>query len=196
MISFQIFESDKKIFHLNIENILLLLLLFFSFLNTFKPLLAFSKYGLILIILSGLVVLLVNIFRMKPLNGKLYGVVIFNINAIQINEKVFSINDIEKIFLRINDYEGKVLGSMRLSFYPRLSNGTNNVLRLEFKNGEKLMLFFKSDLEYEYEKLRPFISEAIRYNLMSLEEGRKILKLNDYEILKFKNELHKKELNS
>lgn len=192
MISFPLFESDKKTFHLNIENSLLLGLLFFGILNSFKYFQAIANYGLIIIMILGLIYMITNFTRIRPLNGKLEGLLTFNEDNLQVNNNTYSIEDISKIFIRINDFEGRRIGD-RLSIYPNLSNGTNNVLHLELKNGEKINVFFKSELKYDYEKLRPFIVKLMKTNLVSIDEACKILKpYTDYEIAKLQSEVNKK----
>jgi len=198
MVSFPIFERDNKTFHLNIENVLFVLLVFFGILGSSLQHTRFAyviNYAIGIIIICGFILLFANIFRIKPLYGKLNDSIIFDSSYIQIKDKVYSIEMIDKIFLRMNDYEGLEYIKIKPSFFPRLSNGTNNVVRLELKNGEKTITFFQSNLEYDYEKLRPLVVSLIRYNLLSIDGGRKILKLNtDYEVLKLQNEVNKKEL--
>lgn len=192
MISFPLFESDKKTFHLNIENSLLLGLLFFGILNSFKYFQAIANYGLIIIMILGLIYMITNFTRIRPLNGKLEGLLTFNEDNLNVNNNTYSIENISKIFMRINDFEGRRIGH-KLSIYPNLSNGTNNVLHLELKNGEKINVFFKSEFKFDYEKLRPFVIQLIMNDLMTIEEGCKILKpYTDYEITKLRNQVQKR----
>ena len=196
MASFQIFESDNKIFHLNIENGLFVLLILFGILFHYNILNPGAKYILFLVMLSGFILLFVNFFRIKPLYGKLNSLIIFNPKFIQIKENVYPIESISKVFIRMDDFEDHEFTRIRPSFYPRISNGTNNLLRMELKSGETIITFFKSDLEYDYEKLRPFIVSLIYYNLLSADDGLKILRLETKSsFLELKSEVNKKELN-
>ena len=197
MVSFEIYERDNKTFHLNIENILFVIIVVLGILFEFKILLPYIKYIFICSIIIGFILTFINMFRVKPLYGKLNGKIIFDSEFIQINDQVYPIENINKIFLRMNDFKGLEYITIKPSFYPRLSNGTNNIVRLELKNGEKTTTFFKSDSEFDYFKLRPFIISLLHYNLLSIEDGRKVLRLdNDFELIKITNEVNKKELNN
>ena len=108
----------------------------------------------------------------------------FNKDSFQIDNQLYTIDDISKIIIRVNDYEGKFIGSFRLSPWPKLSNGTNNLLRVELKTGELKVIKFKIDFAYDFEKLQPFVLQLIANKLITIEDASKILKCDDIMILK------------
>jgi len=112
-----------------------------------------------------------NIFRKKPLNGTLDGTIIFNPENLVINDLKIELHEINKIFLRVNDYEGKTQTIIRISLFPRISNGTNNLLDLELKNGEKIKLFFQIEYESQVEELKPFVFSLIKNEIINFEKG-------------------------
>lgn len=76
-----------------------------------------------------------------------------------------------------------------------MSNGTNNLVDLDLINGEKIKLFFKIDYENQVEELQPFIITLIKNEILTREEGVKILNINtDYRYDKFITEVNKKSL--
>lgn len=195
--SFPIFKSDNKNFRWNINNILLIFLLLFGLLNisNTKLISSIGKTGLVIVLIIGLIMFYANMFRKKPLNGILDGILIFNADAILINGDTIEITEIQKIFLRVNDYEGKEFNQHRKAgLFPNISNGTNNLLDIDLKDGTKIKLFFKIEYLSQVEELQPFIISLIKNKLISEEKGIELLSLNnDYILNRFQEELNKKE---
>jgi hypothetical protein len=195
--SFQIYNPDNKSFHWDINNVLFILFLIFGLIKIID-ISSFSKIadiGLKSIIFLGLLLLYSNIFRKRPLHGKLEGMLIFDSDQIIINNIKIGVNQIKKIFIRTSDYEGKELNSRWVGLFPNFSNGTNNLLDLDLKNGSKIKIFFKIEYENQVEELQPFIITLIQNKILTQIEGEKILHLNnDFIYEKFINELNEKEL--
>lgn len=198
MYSFPIFKSDNKNFHWNINNILLIFLLLFGLLNisNTKLISSIGKTGLVIVFIIGLIMFYANMFRKKPLNGILDGILIFNADAILINGKAIEIKEIQRIFLRVNDYEGREFNRhKRVGLFPNISNGTNNLLDIDLKDGTKIKLFFKIEYLNQVEELQPFIISLIKNKLIPEEKAIELLRLNnDYILNRFQEELNKKEL--
>lgn len=136
-----------------------------------------------------------NIFRKEPLNGLLDGTIVFNPESLVINNLRIELQEINKIFLRINDYEGKNQTIIRISLFPRISNGTDNLLDLELKNGKKIKLFFQIKFENQVEELQPFVISLIKNEIINFEKGIEWLQIDDEnEIKKIEKLLNKKEL--
>ncbi len=194
--SFKIFKPDNKIFHWDLNNILLILLLLSGFLKilNIEYISKIAEKSILLIFFIGFIMSFANIFRKKTLNGQLLGTLTFNSNNVLINDINVEIKDIQKIFLRVNDYDGLSSLYQRPSLFPTISNGTNNLLDLDLKNGEKIKLFFKMEF-MQHEALKPFVISLLKNNSITLEEAIEILKIDDdYLIDKLKIELNKKEL--
>ena len=125
-----------------------------------------------------------NYCRTKALYGEFVGVLTFYEDSFQIDNRLYTINEIFKIMIRVNDYEGRFIGSFRLSPRAKLSNGTNNLLRVELKSGELQVIKFQIDSAYDYEKLQPFVLQLIANKLITIEDASKILKCDDIMISK------------
>ncbi|MGL2964893.1 hypothetical protein ACSVH2_13805 [Flavobacterium sp. RSB2_4_14] len=133
----------------------------------------YFKYLAALSMLVYVIYYLTECFRYQFLNGKFTGNLVFNENEILINERKIEIAEIKKIFLRVNDFVGRKRG-LTTTTIP-MSNGTNNLLDLELKNGEKIKLFFKIEYENQVEELKPLILNLIKIEILTLNEGEKIL---------------------
>ncbi|MFN3968306.1 hypothetical protein [Flavobacterium sp.] len=195
--SFQIFKSDNKTFHWDINNILFVLILVFGFIKILNIgyISKIADKGLIGVIIVGIILLIANIFRKKPLNGKLQGTLTFNSDHIEIDDRKIEINKLKKIFLRIDDYEGYSHPQTRAALFPTISNGTNNLLELELKTGEKIKLFFQMEYENQVEELRPFMVTLVQNNIIEVEKGIKWLKMNDDILInRFRIDTNSKEL--
>jgi hypothetical protein len=192
--SFQIFERSNKIFHFTKGNILFLLMIITLLINSMlDQKVVILKYLAILSILVYVIYYLTECFRYQFLNGKFLGNVLFYENEIVINERKIEITEIKKIFLRTDDYVGRQ--RVYTTTTIPMSNGTNNLVDLDLINGEKIKLFFKIDYENQVEELQPFIITLIKNEILTREEGVKILHINtDYRYDKFITEVNKKEL--
>jgi hypothetical protein len=174
----------------------LILLLVFGFLKILNAryISSIVEKGFVAVIITGLIMLYANMFRKKALNGILDGTLIFNVDRILFNGRAIEIQEIQKIFLRANDYEGREFRQhKRAGFSPNISNGTNNLLDIDLKNGEKIKLFFKIEYESQIEELQPFIISLIKYKLITEEKAIELLRLdNDYILNRFQEELNKR----
>ncbi|MGG7035664.1 MAG: hypothetical protein ACI7YS_10810 [Flavobacterium sp.] len=180
--SFQIFKSDNKNYHWNINNILFLLLIVMGFLKILNIdyISAFAEKVLIWTFIFGFIMTYINLFRTQPLYGTFEGILIFNSDRIIINDKRIEIYEIKKIFIRANDYEGKASKIKRGSLYPDISNGTNNVINLELKTGGKMIIFFKVNNEYQLHELTPFINSLIENKIVSPEYGDSFVQFDEF----------------
>jgi hypothetical protein len=161
--TFQIFKPDNKTFHWDINNILFLILFitgFFKVLNI-EYISKIAEKMFFCIIFFGFIMMIANLFRKKTLKGKLEGTITFNSDALLINDRIIALNDFKKIFLRTNDYDGVSSIYGRPSLFPIISNGTNNLLDLDLKSGEKIKLFFKIEF-MQHETLKPFINSLLK----------------------------------
>lgn len=190
--SFKIVEKNHKIFFLTKGNILFGIMLILAVTNNYlDENISLVRYLFGLSILTVGIYFLTENIRYEKFRGKYNGILKFSKNNLKINEREIELNQIKKIFLRTDDYKG-VKG-----YHPaiRMSNGTNNLLDLELTNGEKIKLFFQIEYENQVEELRPFIISLIKNELLTIEKGIEILKLdNDYILDNFIEELNKKEL--
>lgn len=202
---FPIFIPDNKSFHLNPNDIVyfiffLLLLITPLKINFFESI---QKLVLIFSLISIAIVFISNYYRTQPIYGNLNGFISFHSNQIEINNQIIPMDSIEKLFLRLEDYQDRERNQFKQNayrrippFYPNLSNGTDNSLNITLKNGDKKIINFQMQFEDQYNAIQAFVISSVKNNLLSLDNAIAILHLdNDYLLNKFKTELHKKELN-
>ena len=139
--TFEIIEKSYKFNLITKNNILVLFLFLLIFLASFlQKILFFKVLGMISILLLT-IFFCTKSFRIANFEGKIIGKLIFYDSKISINEREIFIYDLKSIFLRMNDYYGK---QKSYKTTIPLSNGTNNLLDLELKSGEKIKLFLGS----------------------------------------------------
>lgn len=133
----------------------------------------------ITLLLTGFLFHLTKSYRYSNMNGKLEGFLIFQKNSLIINDRKISVQDIIKINIQINDYEGLVPNSTR-GYQHNMSNGTNNFLDLTISSNERIKLFFQMSHTSNTESMQPFFEELIIiHKIPNLEEG-KIFSVNEY----------------
>jgi len=192
--SFKIVEKNYKTFYFTKGNILFAIMIVTTImLSYYNEKNIFLKYATGLSILTCTSYFITEYFRQEPFRGKFTGIITFNKTDLLINNRKIEIDQIKKIFLRTDDYEGMQRGINTTMI--RKSNGTNNLLDLDLKDGEKIKHFFQIEYRNQVDELKPFIINLIKNKLMTIEKGIEVLKLdNDYVMENFTEELNKKEL--
>ncbi|MFS4446772.1 hypothetical protein [Maribacter sp. 2307UL18-2] len=100
-------------------------------------------------------------FRHEREIGKYCGKLTFWEDRIQVDEENYNLSQISKLdFNQAYDIRGMFVNSM-LEFTPHLSNGLNNVVTLELKNGQKIKCNF---LQTESERLSHFKEVLTHYH--------------------------------
>lgn len=191
-----IFEHKKGLF-ISIENKVLIAFTAFLFFLVYLESTENFDFGN-LIIYIGIIyfltlfgILASNLFLHQNKNGEFKGKLEFEENFIKANEIVYPIDEIDKIIINANDFEGKYVNTA-LQFSRHISNGLDNEIILKLKNGNKVKYnFFQS----KGQRINNFREILISYHLsgkISWLYLLEILEINDYdEIQKFKNTLKK-----
>lgn len=191
----RIFEK-KKGFYISPENIVAIFLTILIFLMYYLK----SKYefnfkgwetGILIfgtIYIFGLMIS--TFFRYEREIGEYSGKLTFWEDKIQIGDKTYYLEQIEKIeFINAYDIKGMFVNSM-LEFSPHLSNGIDNEFSLILKNGEQIKCNF---LQTESEKIEFFNEIFIHYHkngIISWLQLLEILNIQDYnKIQEFKKEI-------
>ncbi|WP_299435728.1 hypothetical protein [uncultured Maribacter sp.] len=129
-------------------------------------------------------------FRYEREIGTYCGKLTFWGDRIQVNDENYNLSQISKLdFNQAYDIRGMFVNSM-LEFTPHLSNGLNNLMILELKNGEKIKRNF---LQTESERLSHFKEVLIHYHkngILGWLSLINILEIEDYDkIQDFKKEI-------
>ena len=173
--TFQIFERNNSLLIFTKGNILFVLMFLFAFLTDKFQSNIIIKILTIIFITMFFAFLLTKSLRIKALDGKFNGKLVFNENYLIINSKQIKISDIKRINFRIDDYQGY---QKSLRFTQNLSNGTNNLVDIELNNEEKIKLFFKMDYQNQYEELKPFLLALADLNIITKHKVCELLKSN------------------
>ena len=87
----------------------------------------------------------------EKLDGSFVGYISFDRDKIRAGELTISIEDIAKLEFHAFDYEGSKYTNYR-SIEPKISNGTDNQVRLQMKGNSELKFNFQLNYENEFEK--------------------------------------------
>ncbi len=87
----------------------------------------------------------------EKLDGDFIGFLVFRIEGIRAGELDILVQDIEKIEFHVYDYDGCKNSNYR-SIEPKVSNGTNNQVRLKMKDSLELKFNFQLKYGNEFEK--------------------------------------------
>jgi hypothetical protein len=185
-ISFDIFEPEKKRFHLTPNWIVFgLWFLAIGFLWLFDNIL--PDIGTVRGIVAGCIFLIsmyyliVSFATYKPLSGKLEGEIKFVDDCIIINGKSFDLKNISAIDFSFYDYYGKSSTYGR-SFDPKLYQGVNNNISFIDNKNETHLVYFKMQTEHSYLSLAPFVNQAIKLNKMPFNRGIELLGIENVSI--------------
>ena len=80
--------------------------------------------------------------QVEPLGGILDGHLIFENEYIQANDEIFHMEEIRKMKISNNDYEGKLI-NITGTFGPNISNGINNYIILFLESGKNKKFQFQ-----------------------------------------------------
>jgi hypothetical protein len=121
----------------------------------------------------------------ETLNGKLDGFLEFKLDSIIIDQKQYSINEIEKISIVNNDFYGKVTRILS-GFDSNHSNGVDNHLTLILKDKRKVSCMFEIYYEEDIRKLDKILIDYYSLGKIDFYRLMNILKLERDEIEDFK----------
>tara|TARA_R110000868_G_scaffold98459_3_gene271078 strand:- start:37203 stop:37832 length:630 start_codon:yes stop_codon:yes gene_type:complete len=150
--------------------------------------------GMMLItVICGIILGVIGIPKTEPLKGKIDGFLTFEMNSIEIGNKVFEIEKIKNIEISNDDYYGKIVASVRGNFNSPRSNGVANFIKLKLYSGELKMCNYELYNSNDIQKIR---DELINYYLnekIELDNLANILgEKSESEIAELKFEIEKK----
>lgn len=134
-----------------------------------------------------------NFFLHEHKNGEFKGKIELENDSIIINKTKYELNEINKISIHSNDYEGQFVNGT-FEFARHLSNGLNNELILKLSGGNEIKCHF---LQTKGQRIKNFRNVLTNYHLqgkMSWLHLLNVLEMDDYdEIQNFKKELKEKK---
>ncbi len=141
----------------------------------------FIPMMIILICLAIEIFLKFNRFNIDKKAKKVIGSLEINELEIKLKERKIKISDIQKISLRLTDFENKITPRYNLDFRGMYSDGVNNYIDILTKNGERIYFNFRLNSKKHKLKLIGFFKALIAHNLLSMDEVIKILEISESE---------------
>lgn len=196
MIKFAIFKKSNK-FYWSTNKIYYCTL--FSLLGTgfvakkiYEPISPFFLWPGFIVMIIGIYLKIKNLFEIEPLRGILDGELIFEKESIIINNKHYSLNEINKIKISNNDYIGMSINYFKENIGPALSNGTNNSLVIFLKSKKPIEIFFELVNSNDFQKIKPILIEYYLKGKMDFEEITSVLgEKNSSDLRELKEEISK-----
>ncbi|REH00766.1 hypothetical protein C8P67_10210 [Flavobacterium aquicola] len=111
---------------------------------------------------GGMILRLIAIPKTKPLQGNIDGFLTFDMNSIQIDNEVYSLEMIKNIKISNDDYYGKLIASTKGNLNSPRSNGVDNYLKIKLYSGEIKMCNYELYNSTDLQKIR---RELINYYL-------------------------------
>lgn len=124
----------------------------------------------VIVMIAGIFLNLKGLNKIEPLKGTLEGDLIFEKESIIINNKSYSLDEINKIQISNDDYTGKLINFTQGNIGPALSNGTNNHLIIFLKSKETIKVFFELIDSNDFQKIKSILIEYYLKNKIDLDE--------------------------
>lgn len=113
--------------------------------------------------------------EIEPLRGTLEGDLIFEKDSIIIDNKLYTLDEIDKIKISNDDYRSKLINISKGNIGPALSNGTNNYLVIFLKSKETIKIFFELINSNDFQKIKPILIEYYLKKKIDFEELKYVL---------------------
>jgi hypothetical protein len=125
----------------------------------FKPTESFFQWLVIIGMIIGLIFKFKGITQMEPLRGKLDGYLVFEKESINVDGKLYSLNEIKKLKISNDDYSGKLINTSKGNIGPALSNGTNNSIIIFLESGKTKSYQFELINSNDFQNIRTTLIE-------------------------------------
>lgn len=147
-------------------------------------------------LITGAILKFIGFSKYELLKGKLDGFLIFEMNSIQIDNEIFTLNKIRFIEITNDDYYGKLTGYSKGNFDGALSNGVNNHIKIILNSGEIIWRNYELCNANDFLEIRSELINYYRKGKMELDNLANVLGESSYdEIPELHNELQKSKHN-
>jgi len=141
---------------------------------------------IILLSLAAEIVLKLNRFSTKKFHKRKAGVLRLTRDSIFIKKQLINISEIKELELTLNDYYGKVNYKGEFDYDGMYSEGVSNYIEVITKENETYDCHFRIYTKKHKLGLVEFMNSAVKLQLITLEEAKRILglKKKDQETIK------------
>ena len=160
--------------------------------KTFQPIGLFFLYSAVAGMFIGIFYKFKGLTEIEPLRGTLEGNLIFEKESIIINNKHYSLDEINKIQISNDDYIGKLIHISSGHIGSSLSNGTNNYLVIFLKSKETIKVFFELINSNDFQKTKTILIEYYLKGKIDFDELIYVLgEKSSSDIRELKEEINK-----
>jgi len=156
----------------------------------FKPTESFFQWLAIIGMIIGLIFKFKGITQIEPLRGKLEGYLVFEKESINIDGKLYPLNEINKVKISNDDYSGKLINTSKGNIGPALSNGTNNSIIIFLKSKQTIQVLFELINSNDFQNIKPILIEYYLNGKIDFDEITNVLGAkSSSEIRELKDEI-------
>ena len=140
-----------------------------------KPTELFFQWLSIIGMIIGLILKFKGFTQIEPIRGKLEGYLVFEKESINVDGKLYSLDEINKIRLTNDDYSGKLIHTSKGNIGPALSNGTNNSIIIFLKSKETIQSHFELINSNDFQNIKTILIEYYLKGKIDFDELRNLL---------------------
>jgi hypothetical protein len=129
----------------------------------------------IFVMIIGLILKFKGFMEIEPIRGKLEGYLVFEKESINVDGKLYLLDEIKKIKLTNDDYSGKLIHTSKGNIGPALSNGTNNSIIIFLTSKETIQSQFELINSDDFQKIKTVLIEYYLKGKIDFEEIANVL---------------------
>jgi hypothetical protein len=146
-----------------------------------KPTELFFQWLAIIGMIIGLILKFKGLTQIEPIRGKLEGYLVFEKESINIDGKLYLLDEIKKIRLTNDDYSGKLINTSKGNIGPALSNGTNNSIIIFLSSKETIQSHFELINSNDFQNIKTILLEYYLKEKIDFDELKNLLGVKNRE---------------
>ena len=146
-----------------------------------KPTELFFPWLAIIGMIIGLILKFKGLTQIEPIRGKLEGYLVFEKESINIDGKLYLLDEIKKIRLTNDDYSGKLINTSKGNIGPALSNGTNNSIIIFLTSKETIQSHFELINSNDFQNIKTILIEYYLKEKIDFDELKNLLGVKNRE---------------
>jgi hypothetical protein len=146
-----------------------------------KPTELFFQWLAIIGMIIGLILKFKGLTQIEPIRGQLEGYLVFEKESINIDGKLYLLDEIKKIRLTNDDYSGKLINTSKGNIGPALSNGTNNSIIIFLSSKETIQSHFELINSNDFQNIKTILLEYYLKEKIDFDELKNLLGVKNRE---------------